>query len=65
MKSIVLNGQSRSTGAETIAALVAELGFVKGTVLVELNGTALRHEEWSGPLRDGDVVELLRIVAGG
>ena len=65
MKSIVLNGQSRSTGAETIAALVAELGFAKGTVLVELNGTALRHEEWNGLLREGDVVELLRIVAGG
>jgi thiamine biosynthesis protein ThiS len=65
MKTITLNGHPRSTDAETIAALVTELGFQKGTVLVELNGTALRHEEWSGPLHDGDAVELLRIVAGG
>ncbi len=65
MKTIALNGQPRSTDAETIAALVAELGFVKGTVLVELNGTALRREEWSSPLREGDTVELLRIAAGG
>ena len=65
MISISLNGTASEAEATNIAELVAELGFAKGTVLVELNGTALRHEEWTHELRDGDVLELLRIVAGG
>jgi thiamine biosynthesis protein ThiS len=65
MKTILLNGVSRQTAAENIAALVVELGFTKGTVLVELNDTALRPDEWSLPLKESDRVEILRIVAGG
>lgn len=65
MISISLNGAGRETNSATIAELIAELGFVKGTVLVELNGTAMRHDEWTRALSDGDVLELLRIVAGG
>jgi thiamine biosynthesis protein ThiS len=65
MTAISLNGKPTETSADTVAALVAELGFVRGTVLVELNGTALRPEEWPRELATGDVVELLRIVAGG
>ena len=60
-----MNGKAHATAAETVSALVAELGFPKGTVLVELNGTALRPEEWGASLRAGDRLELLRIVAGG
>ena len=62
---IFLNGQTSETTAGDVAALVAELGFAKGTVLVERNGVALRAEEWAQPLADGDRIELLRIVAGG
>ena len=62
---IFLNGQPREVTANDIAELVAELGFVKGTVLVERNGTALRPEEWTQPLAPDDRIELLRIVAGG
>ena len=62
---IFLNDQSREVAAGDIAALVAELGFTKGTVLVERNGTALRHDEWTQPLAPDDRIELLRIVAGG
>lgn len=62
---IVLNGKDHETSAADVAALVGELGFPKVTVLVELNGTALRREEWTNALREGDRVELLRIVAGG
>ena len=65
MISVSLNGATRETQATTIADLIAELGFAKGTVLVELNGTALRPDEWSRALCSGDVLELLRIVAGG
>jgi sulfur carrier protein len=63
---IQVNGTTREIAATHIDALVAELGFSPGTVLVEHNGTALRPDEWGGAaLRDSDRVELLRIVAGG
>ncbi len=62
---ISLNGQPREIPASDVAALVAELGFTKNSVLVERNGTALRPEEWTLPLAPDDRIELLRIVAGG
>ena len=66
MKRITLNGQPRDTAAHDIAALVAELGFAPGTVLVEHNGTALRPAEWrERVLENGDGIELLRLAAGG
>ena len=66
MKNIRINGQPRDTEANDIAALVAELGFAKGTVLIEHNGTALRPDEWPGrAITDGDRIELLRLAAGG
>ena len=66
MKKITLNGQPRDTAAHHIAALAEELGFAKGTVLVEHNGTALRPAEWTERvLKDGDRIELLRLAAGG
>jgi thiamine biosynthesis protein ThiS len=65
MTTISLNGKQTETKAASVAELVGELGFARGTVLVELNGTALRPDEWSKGLVEGDVVELLRIVAGG
>ena len=66
MKAVEVNGRKQETGADTVAALIAELGFVPNTVLVEHNGTALRPDEWNTrPLADGDRIELLRLVAGG
>ena len=66
MKKITVNGQPRDTSAADIAALVAELGFANGMVLVEHNGTALRPAEWNGrALHDEDRIELLRLAAGG
>ena len=63
---ITLNGAPRDTSACDIAALVAELGFANGAVLVEHNGTALRPVEWrERALQTGDRVELLRLAAGG
>ena len=66
MNRIVLNGRPRDTAAADVAALITELGFVKGAVLVEHNGTALRPDEWPDRmLAEGDRIELLRLVAGG
>jgi len=66
VKSVTINGQRRETAAGNVAALIAELGFANGTVLVEHNGIALRPAEWSQrPIEEGDRFELLRIAAGG
>ena len=66
MKKITVNGQQRETAAPDIAALVTELGFANGTVLVEHNGTALRPAEWTERLlKNDDRIELLRLAAGG
>lgn len=66
MKKITVNGHPRETNAADIAALIADLGFANGTVLVEHNGTALRPSEWpERAMQSGDRIELLRLAAGG
>ena len=66
MKQITVNGQSRETCAPDVAALVAELCLVKGAILVEHNGMALRPAEWNERiLSGGDRIEILRLAAGG
>ena len=65
--TIILNGESRSVAAlTTIAALVRELNLLPATLLIEHNGLALHREEWnSRAVREGDKIELIRVVAGG
>lgn len=46
--------------------LLEQLGLKVGAVVVERNGTALlRSEVLATTLEDGDVLELVRAVAGG
>jgi sulfur carrier protein len=50
----------------TVADLLAELGWSQRTVAVEHNGEALlRSEHPNIALRDGDVLEIVKAVAGG
>ncbi len=65
--TITLNGESRSVAAvATIDALVRELNLIPSALLIEHNGLALHREEWnSRPLREGDRIEFIRVVAGG
>lgn len=50
----------------TLPALLASLGLGTGWVVVERNGTALlRSEAEATVLADGDVLEIVRAVAGG
>jgi sulfur carrier protein len=52
--------------AAHVEALVAELGLPLAAALVEHNGTALLRSEWAKTnLRDGDRLEIIRMVAGG
>ena len=63
---LVLNGLEREVAASNVEDLVAELGLPLAAALVELNGFALLRSEWSKTnLRDGDRLEVIRMVAGG
>ena len=64
---VTVNGQTTDVPAgTTMTALIEDLGLVVGSVVVEHNGTALlRSEVEAAALSDGDVVELVRAVAGG
>lgn len=64
---LTVNGTDREVGpGTTLPTLLEGLGLRVGTVVVERNGTALlRAEAEATVLEDGDVLELVRAVAGG
>jgi sulfur carrier protein len=64
---VTVNGAARELADDTtMVQLVESLGLHVGSVVVEHNGTALlRSEVLSASLRDGDVLELVKAVAGG
>jgi sulfur carrier protein len=64
---VMVNGAARQVpDGSTVPVLLEDLGLQVGSVVVELNGTALlRSEVLAAVLSDGDVVELVRAVAGG
>jgi sulfur carrier protein len=65
--NVRVNGAARSLpDGTTLPALLADLGLGVGWVVVERNGTALlRSETERTVLEDGDVLEIVRAVAGG
>ncbi|HEV2890133.1 MAG TPA: sulfur carrier protein ThiS [Frankiaceae bacterium] len=62
-----VNGADRDLAeGTTLPALLADLGLGAGWVVVERNGVALlRSETERTTLEDGDVLEIVRAVAGG
>jgi sulfur carrier protein len=64
---VTVNGAARDLADGTsLPALLADLGLGTGWVVVERNGTALlRAEADATVLADGDVLEIVRAVAGG
>lgn len=65
-KNITLNGESRRTSAETIAALVRELELDPAKVAVERNREIVPRSTLSeAVLADGDVLEVVHFVGGG
>lgn len=62
-----MNGEAREVPDGTdLPALLDLLGLRRGSVVVELNGTALVPSEVPlTPLITGDRLELVRAVAGG
>jgi len=65
-KTITLNGESRQTSADTIAALVQELDLEPAKVAVECNGEIVpRSTLAEAHLADGDTLEIVHFVGGG
>lgn len=63
---IIVNGDERETRAVTVAALLAELDLAPALVAVELNKVVLFRQELDRTeLREGDRLEIVRVVAGG
>lgn len=64
---VTVNGTRREVAdGTTLVQLVESLGLHVGAVVVEHNGAALlRSEVVTASLADGDVLELVRAVAGG
>ena len=64
---ILLNGKKYElAGSVSIETLLKDLRQDGGRLVVELNSTIINKELYSATLlKDGDVLELVRLVGGG
>ncbi|MFZ4696099.1 MAG: sulfur carrier protein ThiS [Verrucomicrobiia bacterium] len=63
---VIVNGEERETPSPTVARLLEEWSLLPSQVAVEHNKVVLfRQELEKTPLRDGDRIEIIRVVAGG
>ena len=64
---ILVNGEGADVqDAGNVAELVEQYQMPPQSVLIEHNGTALQPREWRQRiLKDGDRIEIVRVVAGG
>lgn len=63
---IQVNGKALDVGADTLAALLAELDYEDGAVATALNQNFVRKvDRAKTPLKEGDAVEILVPRQGG
>ncbi|MBT5927555.1 MAG: sulfur carrier protein ThiS [Verrucomicrobia bacterium] len=68
MPQVIANGQKLSSESLpcSLAVFLVEQGFLPKSVVIELNGAAVSPSEFSNhTVKDGDQLEIVRIVAGG
>jgi thiamine biosynthesis protein ThiS len=65
--SLTINGKPRQLPAElTLPALLHELGVDRRLVAVAVNGDVLKRDRYDAVcIKDGDVIEIVRMVGGG
>ncbi|OYW47118.1 MAG: thiamine biosynthesis protein ThiS [Sphingomonadales bacterium 32-68-7] len=64
--NLTVNGEPRRSSANTLAALIGELGLKPEKVAVERNGLIVPRSTLSeAPVADGDVLEIVHFVGGG
>jgi thiamine biosynthesis protein ThiS len=63
---LILNGESQTSSAATLSALVEQLGMKADRVAIELNREIVPRDQWAQtPLHDGDQLEIVQFVGGG
>jgi sulfur carrier protein len=61
-----INGQRMDVRAQTVQALLVELGIKTGMVAVEVNLNIVRKKDYAvSTLKAGDTVEIVNFVGGG
>jgi thiamine biosynthesis protein ThiS len=64
--NVTINGEPRTASAETLTALVEELGMKPDRVAIELNREIVPRGRWPQTrLTDGDQLEIVHFVGGG
>jgi sulfur carrier protein len=64
--NLVINGDERVISAQTLSALVEELGMKSDRVAIELNREIVHKEQWpQTQLQSGDRLEIVHFVGGG
>jgi len=64
--TLTINGETRTLSAETLSALVDQLGMKPDRVAIELNREIVRRDDWPQTrLKDGDRLEIVHFVGGG
>jgi thiazole synthase len=64
--TLTINGETEVRSAETLAALVEQLGMKPDRVAIELNREIVSRDRWpQTPLHDGDRLEIVHFVGGG
>ena len=64
--NLIINGDERRLSAQTLSALVEELGMKSDRVAIELNREIVHKEQWPQTLlQDGDRLEIVHFVGGG
>ena len=65
--NLTINGERRVLSpAETLTALVEQLGMKSDRVAIELNREIVPREQWGQTaLKDGDRLEIVHFVGGG
>lgn len=64
--NLTINGENQAFSAETLSALVEQLGMKSDRVAIELNREIVPRDRWhQTPLHDGDRLEIVHFVGGG
>jgi thiamine biosynthesis protein ThiS len=64
--NLTINGEPQAFSAETLSALVEQVGMKPDRVAIELNRAIVPRDLWSQTsLHDGDRLEIVHFVGGG
>ncbi len=64
--NLTVNGETREVSADTLSALVEQLGLKSDRVAIELNREIVARDQWPQTrLNDGDRLEIVHFVGGG